>query len=302
MQQRIIDAFSSLELPVTASSQEVKKAYRLLAKKYHPDVSTSVSGKEKFVKITAAYELLSDYFEHPLRYSVYNSYSAPTTDMTASQKRRSRAGRNDEEHIRQARERAQKRKEEEKKVIYDAYERTRTPFMKYGHLATTLLCLLINIILMIDYFSPEKYRPVQIQRIFGVENGVGLDKVTLVTTSEFEYFYADYTLLVDLPMYSGKNTRDGIISESPLLKVPKRIIVSTQPDSKNEYRIDRTIYSLFPFVNVLLGFSVLFYLIRPKVHHKTVILFYSSWFISLFGFLMVLINGTLGKIIGIMTN
>lgn len=302
MQQQIIDAFSSLELPVTASSQEVKKAYRLLAKKYHPDVSTSISGKEKFVTITAAYELLSDYFEHPLRYSVYNNYSAFTTETTTSQKRHSRAGRNDAEHIRQARERAQKRKEEEKKVIRDAYERTRTPFMKYGHLATTLLCFLINVIMIVDYFSPENFRQVQIQRIFGVENGVGLDKITLVTTSEFEYFYADYNLLVDLPMYSGKNFRDGIVSESPFLRAPKKIIVSIEPGSKNEYRIDRTIYALFPFVNILLGFSILFYLIRPKVHHKAVILFYSSWFISLFGFLMVLINGTLGKIIGIITN
>ena len=45
----------------SASSQDaIKKAYRKLAKKYHPDVNSEKSAEEKFKEINFAYEILSD--------------------------------------------------------------------------------------------------------------------------------------------------------------------------------------------------------------------------------------------------
>ena len=44
----------------TATEQEIKKAYRSLARKYHPDSSTEPGAKEKFLEISEAYEVLSD--------------------------------------------------------------------------------------------------------------------------------------------------------------------------------------------------------------------------------------------------
>ena len=43
-----------------ASKNEIKKVYRILAKKYHPDVNKSANSEEKFKEITEAYEVLSD--------------------------------------------------------------------------------------------------------------------------------------------------------------------------------------------------------------------------------------------------
>ena len=52
--------YETLGVSENATSQEIKKAYRKLAKKYHPDICKESSCEEKFKEINAAYEVLSD--------------------------------------------------------------------------------------------------------------------------------------------------------------------------------------------------------------------------------------------------
>lgn len=47
-------------VPRTASADEIKQAYRKLARKFHPDVSKDLSAKEKFQAIGEAYAVLKD--------------------------------------------------------------------------------------------------------------------------------------------------------------------------------------------------------------------------------------------------
>jgi len=55
------DPYKLLGVPKTASDAEIRKAYRALAKKYHPDVNKDKPQMaEKFKEISAAYSLLSD--------------------------------------------------------------------------------------------------------------------------------------------------------------------------------------------------------------------------------------------------
>jgi len=55
------DLYEILGVPRSASADEVKKAYRRLAKKYHPDVNPgNKPAEEKFKEVTAAFEVLSD--------------------------------------------------------------------------------------------------------------------------------------------------------------------------------------------------------------------------------------------------
>jgi len=54
------DYYEVLGVGKTASVDEVKKAYRSLAKKYHPDVNKSPEAEEKFKELSEAYEVLVD--------------------------------------------------------------------------------------------------------------------------------------------------------------------------------------------------------------------------------------------------
>jgi curved DNA-binding protein len=52
--------YQTLEITENASEAEIKKAYRKLARQYHPDVNKDANAEEKFKEINAAYEILSD--------------------------------------------------------------------------------------------------------------------------------------------------------------------------------------------------------------------------------------------------
>ncbi len=54
------DPYSTLGVSKTASAAEIKKAFRRLAKQYHPDQNKEAKAKERFAEINQAYEILGD--------------------------------------------------------------------------------------------------------------------------------------------------------------------------------------------------------------------------------------------------
>jgi curved DNA-binding protein len=67
------DLYAVLGVPRTASPDDLKKAYRRLAKKYHPDVNPGdKAAEEKFKEVTAAAEVLND----PKRRALYDEFGA----------------------------------------------------------------------------------------------------------------------------------------------------------------------------------------------------------------------------------
>src|ERR1700733_14320594 len=55
------DYYETLSVPRTASEDDIRKAYRKLARKYHPDLNPGdKSAEDRFKNVQEAYDILSD--------------------------------------------------------------------------------------------------------------------------------------------------------------------------------------------------------------------------------------------------
>lgn len=66
------DYYQTLDLKKDASQDEIKRAYRKLARKFHPDVNKSHDAEEKFKEIGEAYEVLQD----PEKRAAYDKFGS----------------------------------------------------------------------------------------------------------------------------------------------------------------------------------------------------------------------------------
>mgnify|MGYP001056586960 CR=1 FL=1 len=54
------DYYGTLGVSKNATDQEIKRAYRKLAREHHPDVNPDEAAQKRFQEISTAYEVLSD--------------------------------------------------------------------------------------------------------------------------------------------------------------------------------------------------------------------------------------------------
>src|SRR4030081_1518150 len=54
------DFYQALGVPRTATQEEIQRAYRRLARTYHPDINKDPGAEERFKEVSEAYDVLSD--------------------------------------------------------------------------------------------------------------------------------------------------------------------------------------------------------------------------------------------------
>ena len=74
------DYYKALEVSRTASPEEIQKAYRKLARKYHPDMNPDdAAAKKKFQQVQKAYDVLND----PEKRKLYDQFGPSFENMAA---------------------------------------------------------------------------------------------------------------------------------------------------------------------------------------------------------------------------
>ena len=74
------DHYQTLGVPRTASAEDIRKAYRELARKYHPDLHPDdAAAKDKFKKVQSAFDVLND----PSKREMYDRYGSAFEGVAA---------------------------------------------------------------------------------------------------------------------------------------------------------------------------------------------------------------------------
>jgi len=137
--------FQILQLTEGASQDEIRQAYRRLAKEFHPDVNKSPDAHQKFCEISEAYEFLINYWpRHVGQYSGTPGYEQKyrehqTTDAY-------------EQFTREAQERAKK----QARMRYEKFRRQHEAFQESGlndlALIFTILMRIFSLVLFLFLF------------------------------------------------------------------------------------------------------------------------------------------------------
>ncbi len=191
----MLNDFQTLGISSSASMAEIKKAYRLKAKEFHPDVNDSPGAADQFRKITEAYHRIIDFREGR------HNYQQPAINYEAILREKARA---------QARMRyqewKQKLEEEEKnKSIHEIY---------WGKNASYVL-LLITLFLLTDQFIGTK---ISVEKIIKTN-----------VTADDQFYYTIQTdqhnieIMSDTEIEGLESNNLIMIGETPILHSMKEI-------------------------------------------------------------------------------
>lgn len=112
-----------LNLPENADKEEIKKAYRRLAKKFHPDINKSSDAHETFLELSEAYEFLIN--------APHVSYSKQTDTKTSQDKEETYKSWNADSYE-FTRNKARERAEKQARMRYEQFKKQHEAFQESG--------------------------------------------------------------------------------------------------------------------------------------------------------------------------
>ena len=222
--------YNRLGLSETASSEDVRRQFRKLAMKYHPDRNPSETAQEEFLKISEAYAILTG------KKKLVNSWESKRTGSARPQQK---------ERVREARrrhyEQVIKEQEETEKYFKGLLKSRGWKVVTRSSILGTIL----SICLILDLFLPHHYSQDRMTHyaMDVYSSGQTIEKrVSLVRTAKNEEYWIEE---LDYPFYG--QYPDFFVQKSWIFRDPTNL-VSIQRGKFALYAVHYTYFSFFYFL------------------------------------------------------
>jgi hypothetical protein len=227
------DYYKILNIDRYATDRQIKKAYRKLALKYHPDKSKSAGSHVIFTEINEAYQVLSRK-ENKENYNYIYDYEVLNKRRVDSEKKYSTPmdwGRNIH------------KKTPYSEPVYARDDKSidLSPYIRSVRIVS-ILSFLFTFLVILDYFLPEiKYD----QTIVGKSTTYKSTNTIIIETEDFQF---------PLNFRYSKMVRGGdiaIVSMSPIFGIQQKLNVTSGMDNY-EFNPHYSIYNIFAFFLIIL--------------------------------------------------
>ncbi len=249
--------FDILGLSEKATSLEIRKQFRSLAMRYHPDKNTTPDAKEKFLQLTEAYEIL------------IGKKNAPVESTARNRAKKEKSA---EERMREAKKKhydqLYNEQQENERYFKSLFTGRKWRILK----RVSIIGPILSILLLLDMFLPNHYENDTIIYFDEIlPSGDGLHQNSLVRTEKGNSYWIsgiNYARCSEFPAI--------VIERSWLFHIPKNI-VSKQILTKKSYAVQFTFLSNF-FVVWLFFCLPLF----VRIYKKKTVLYTVLYHISLY--------------------
>ena len=251
-----------LGLPSTANKNDIKKAYRKLALKYHPDVNKGKKAQAQFIAIAEAHNYLMSNKPVKLKRRAPSSSTPHPNQPEAKTKEQFRAA--------WAKDNARKKREEEDRELYQF---SRSYVVKIAR-TLSIIYFTLGVLVLIDYFSTyEHTEKVVFER---VENDLTATQLNVHVDDKIvkAYFHDTKFYITPHPftqVTSEISTYSGVVHNMLLINSQGETLYA-----RNEW----SVYSVLPALLFALFVPVLQLLVHPN-HHYYYGMIYASIFLPL---------------------
>jgi hypothetical protein len=251
--------YDILGLNTSATPAEVRKRYRSLAMRLHPDKNTSIQAKEQFLEITSAYEILIGKKEAPILTEKHVSRSKAKTH---------------EDRIKEAKKRYYDQQEKEQ-IENEKYYRSLFKGNKWKMIKlSSIVGLILSIFIVIDFFLPRHFQEDTIthyaKNIYKSINNKDISFVKTINGNEFWITEMNFNLYGKYP--------EVIIEKSWIFHQPIQL-ASIQKTMYAYYPISNTFYSIRFLILITFTLPLITRFYRRKTIFFT-ILYHFSLFIT----------------------
>lgn len=157
--------FEILEISPTKDEKVIKKAYRKLALKYHPDKNDTDEAHQRFIQISEAYENLLLAIEHANKSPEERAEYVNRSKAKGPQKRAKTAEELYEERLKEARRRYEEMRQKEEQENEAYYQKISSGFHWKLFRGVMVGCLLFAFLFLLDHsFLPSRWEKSEIRK------------------------------------------------------------------------------------------------------------------------------------------